>query len=90
MKWYNEEWSKQEFRGLCEITRRCREDMHEPDNEGITAVVTGKYLDNACGNEIGTNEIVVELRDSTRGICARVNLATLIAFARMATIIQED
>jgi hypothetical protein len=80
--------------GLVEFTKHCREDMHEPDNEGITATVIGGHLDNAFGarvfDELSTEygEFVVRLiqHDENENVIAwhDVNLADLIALARKA------
>lgn len=69
---------------LLEVTHNCRPDMHEPDEQGITAVVTGFQLDNAMGESPYDNygEFTVGLK---RGEADRewFNLATLIALARV-------
>lgn len=51
-------------------------DWHEPDAE---ARVEGKCLDNACGEDLGTGEMIVVLRAGKRAL--RINLATLLALA---------
>ena len=76
---------------LNAITTGCRDDMHEPDEQGITAKVIGTCLDNACGEDIsdeanfrGYQEMIVIIErgeDSTP-----FNLATLIALARKAKL----
>lgn len=71
---------------LVEITANCREDMHEPDNQDVEAVVTGNHLDNAMGHTPKDNcdEFIVTL---TRGNSVEhFNLATLIALARKAEL----
>ena len=70
---------------LLTITEDCRIDMHEPDEQDVSARVYGQHLDNAMGESItiddGFQEYVVILR---RGIAAeKFNLATLIALARI-------
>jgi hypothetical protein len=76
---------------LLEITKGCREDMHEPDEQELTASVIGEKLDNAFGEGIipygienGFQEYVVILRRyTTDGFkIEKFNLATLIALAR--------
>lgn len=80
---------------LLDITRGCRPDMHEPDEQGLTAIVTGLSLDNAFGNQRmlvretpEAEEIVVTLRRDQDGAGwysqIQINLATLIALARKA------
>jgi hypothetical protein len=70
---------------LLEITDGCRRDMHEPDNQGVSAKMTGHMLDNAHGDAPNTHELVVsierEIDNGHRTEC--FNLATLIAFARL-------
>jgi hypothetical protein len=72
---------------LLEITEGCREDMHEPDEQDLSASVVGNHLDNAFGEDIdegqmgrGSQEFVVFLERN--GMYSKFNLATLIAFAR--------
>jgi len=87
---------KKSFDNLLEITNGCRSDMHEPDEQGLTAIVTGLKLDNTDGNQrqiYRTNpeaeEIIITLRRiwDEEGTYSQVeiNLATLIALARRAT-----
>ena len=55
-----------------------RENWHEPDEQQVTACVTGKYFDNA-----GTkNEQMVVLSSPNAGEF-RINLATLCAIASL-------
>lgn len=61
-----------------------RKDWHEPDEQEVTAIVKGRQLDNAGGDE-GLDqedpiEKVVELYIDGEAIC-RINLATLLALA---------
>lgn len=73
---------------LLDITKGCRVDMHEPDEQDISALVVGDHLDNAFGEIIagdaikqGYQEYVVVLK---RGIETEAfNLASLIALARI-------
>lgn len=81
---------------LLTITDGCRADMHEPDEQGISAHVVGYRLDNACGEYIsdkaiieGWQEYIVILHKDGRD--ERFNLASLIALARMgARTIQAE
>lgn len=81
------------FQEVAAITSDCRDDMHEPDEQGLEAHVVGWKLDNACVDHIdveflerGTQEIVVVLtRDHGRRV-EKFNLARLIALARMAKL----
>lgn len=69
---------------LLKATNGCREDMHEPDEQGISAIVTGYRLDNAMGDNPSNNlsEFTVGIvRDSVK--TEWFNLATLIALARI-------
>jgi hypothetical protein len=85
-----------ELRRLKEITKSCRPDMHEPDEQGISAMVVGDHLDNAHGNRVGPGykierglcyqEFVVVLKNEDTGEMESFNLATLIALARKASI----
>jgi hypothetical protein len=68
---------------LIKITRGCREDMHEPDEQEIHAIVHGKILDNAFGNDLKHNEINIIIERGTKE-CEVFNLADLIALARKA------
>ena len=36
---------------LLVITKGCRYDMHEPDEQGLTAIVTGLHPNNALGHQ---------------------------------------
>lgn len=76
---------------LLSITDGCRCDMHEPDEQNITARVVGDHLDNAFGEDVrvsavveGYQEFVVVLRRGAAVEC--FNLATLIALARRANL----
>ncbi len=77
---------------LLAITDGCRDDMHEPDEQGLSARVVGSHLDNAFGDHIsgeflekGYQELVVILnRDDGRA--EKFNLASLIALARKASV----
>ena len=76
------------LRQLKLFTVDCRHDMHEPDEQGISAEVIGDHLDNAMGNHImiepnARQEFVVLLRNEDNDEL-HVNLADLIALARLA------
>ena len=91
---------KKDLERLLKITKGCREDMHEPDEQGVKAKVIGDHLDNAFGDSIridaiidgyqefvvihGYQEFVVIL--NREGHIEKFNLATLIALARKADI----
>src|SRR5271166_4617857 len=80
------------LRRLNSITANCREDMHEPDEQNVSADVVGTHLDNAMGSckpprNCGEFQVVIR---NTSGDSARshkteyFNLASLIALARKA------
>lgn len=83
---------REELNRLQNITRGCRPDMHEPDEQGIKARVVGDHLDNAMGEYISADQIeggyqefvVILERDGIER--EKINLATLIALARRADI----
>jgi hypothetical protein len=88
---------KKSLENLLDITRGVRRDMHEPDEQGITAMVTGLKLDNTDGDarqlyqsNPESEEIVVTLRRTwdEHGTYSQIqiNLATLIALARLAPV----
>lgn len=80
---------KKDRDALIEFTKGCDIEMHEPDNDDVSARVVGDHLDNAFGEAIreeamaeGYQEFVVILK---RGVKThRINLATLIAIARLS------
>lgn len=79
---------KETLERLQQITEGCREDMHEPDEQGLSAEVHGNQLDNAFPAASVSHEFRVKL---TRGHenefdTEYFNLATLIALARKADI----
>ena len=59
-----------------------RKDWHEPDEQGISAKVIGKQLDNTFGEMIDfpNREYVVVLYHNKKEV-GRINLATLLAVA---------
>lgn len=88
-------WGKQaaEFIDFADAMEP-RQDWHEPDEQGIEAVVHGSRLDNACGDSLKSGEFVIELKPSVypstgiRGVLnnnmqlppsATINLADLLA-----------
>jgi hypothetical protein len=76
---------------LCDVTTECRGDMHEPDEQGIKAVVLGDHLDNAMGADPDTNygEFTVGIQqweDDVVVNTAWFNLADLIALARTSAV----
>ena len=81
--------------GLREFTKECKWDMHEPDEEGITAVVFGDSFDNAFGEAImdegaGFQEMVVVLYNEDKDTIFKINLASLVAIARQAKLTDES
>jgi hypothetical protein len=77
---------------LLDVTKGCRDDMHEPDEQEVAARVVGTVLDNAFGNGVeedalvqGHQELVIIIERDLNGGKRRwekFNLATLIAMAR--------
>lgn len=69
-------------------TASCRDDMHEPDEQGISAVVSGYHLDNSMGDIPHDNfgEFTVGISDNGGKSYQWFNLATLIALARKAEL----
>jgi hypothetical protein len=82
---------KRTLERLLEITKTCRPDMHEPDEQGVSAIVTGTHLDNAMGDDPYHNccELTVGIQkrdmDGSRET-EWFNLSTLIALARKAKL----
>lgn len=81
-----------DLKRLRRITDSCRPDMHEPDEQDVSARVVGTHLDNAFGDSVaeeaiarGYQEFVVILKRAGRKE-QRFNLANLIALARMAKV----
>jgi len=77
---------------LLNITIGCRSDMHEPDEQGLSATVIGDYLDNMFGNSNASGELIIALErrdendeDDENDIfnVKTFNLADLIALARI-------
>jgi hypothetical protein len=91
------EYLKDTLQRLQVITKDCRDDMHEPDQQGIKASVIGNHLDNAFGDSIlpialdgGYQEFVVTIdrEDEETGEVTRerFNLANLIALAKLVKL----
>jgi hypothetical protein len=81
--------------GLKAVTAPCRDDMHEPDEQGLKCHVVGDHLDNACGNNVSEKAVVERYQeyvvclerfdeDNRRFVREQINLADLIALARLA------
>lgn len=88
-----------ELNALNQFTVECREDMHEPDEQGLSASVVGTDFNNADGDVLDSNlllegrqEIVVILRSDEREegtgfrITHKINLASLVALAKQAVL----
>lgn len=84
---------QRDLKRLRAITRGCRADMHEPDEQDLKCRVVGDHLDNAFGEHInaeaiirGSQEFVVVLeRITEHGVQIEAfSLANLIALARFA------
>lgn len=74
------EGMRPELKQLRAFLKDCRIDMHEPDEQDVSAQITGDHLDNAgCGPEF----TVVLTRHGKKH---SINLATLIAMARLAAL----
>ncbi len=73
---------------LEKITINCRDNMHEPDEQGLTVRITGMRFDNAHGDDPDTNhqEFTVGIFDEFDEKEEWFNLATLIALARKAKL----
>ena len=76
---------------LRKITKDCRDDMHEPDEQGISVIVSGYHLDNAMGDNPCDNcgeftIAVIKNRGMSNEEWEWFNLATLIALARKARL----
>ena len=71
---------------LHQQTEGCRGDMHEPDEQDVSAVVKGDHLDNAMGADPDFNhgELTVGIKKGVHTLW--FNLADLIALARQAKL----
>lgn len=69
---------------LLFITNGCREDMHEPDEQGVSVMFTGLSFDNAMGDDPYNNcqEMTIGITN-INGETEWFNLASLIALARI-------
>lgn len=90
-------------RRLLDVTKDCRPDMHEPDEQGLDAIMTGWDFNNSAGDEPydyamgrgyghgNLGEMTVALVKSNNGddVVGRFwfNLATLFAFARIGAFV---
>lgn len=52
------------LRRLNAMTDGCRDDMHEPDEQGVDAVVSGYIFDNAMGDDPieNTGELTIGIK----------------------------
>jgi len=76
---------------LQELAKRLgvRSDWHEPDEQGLEAVIFGKGLDNAMGSGYGVTKALEPDQDGEMNVvllkdgepCAAINLAWLLAWA---------
>ena len=77
--------SKDQLKSLAK-TLNVRKDWHEPDEQGLEAIVTGSNFDNAgffgshCNLPEAQKELCVTLYQNSKPI-AEINLATLFSFA---------
>lgn len=81
---------------LWEVTKGCREDMHEPDEQNVRAFFYGHKFDNAHGDKPNIymdlpahTEMCVAIEQENHQGEVQVewfNLATLIALARKANL----
>lgn len=83
---------QEKLQELIEFTKECRDDMHEPDEQGIKARVVGDHLDNACGESVTADAVVRNYQEyvvvlDKGGDSFKINLATLIAIARKSILI---
>ncbi len=79
---------KEMLERLNKITSKCREDMHEPDEQGLELATTGYRFDNAFSDDPNTNrgEFTIRLMNENSYEWEWFNLATLIALARKAKL----
>lgn len=82
------EYMKPDLARLLAKLHNCRIDMHEPDEQEITAIVTGTHLDNAMGDNPNNNccEFTVGIGNMDGNDREWFNLASLIALARLAKL----
>lgn len=81
---YRDKKTREIVTRLRSVTSACREDMHEPDEQGVYAKVQGNHLDNAMGStpEQNCGEIVVLVGNENSGQKEWFNLADLLAIVR--------
>lgn len=72
-------------RDLLEITKKCRPDMHEPDEQEVDAFVVGRRFDNSGMD----TEMMVAIVNYTTGKRDDFNLASLIAMARIGAAVVD-
>lgn len=74
-------------RELKQFLKHCRRDMHEPEEDGVSAIVVGDHLDNALGNRVIESLVIAEHQEyivvlkKDDGEKMLINLADLIALA---------
>jgi hypothetical protein len=66
------------------ITRDCREDMHEPDEQDLELAVFDGSFDNAMMDDTEAYIVLHRTDDEGKVTADKFNLACLIALARMA------
>ena len=79
--------SKKLRKCLREFLQECRDDMHRPDEQGVTVKIHGNDLDDAisgsCTNKLCRgNEFTIAIHRKDKDDVLYVNLASLIALAR--------
>ena len=76
----HEMWNKEAdgFIAFADVMKP-RQDWHEPDEQGIEAIVHGSRLDNACGDSLKSGELVIGLSASNSMEHVTINLADLLA-----------
>lgn len=87
----------QMLKHLQQVTKDCRENMHEPDEQNLTVLIRGHIFDNSMGSHPDKNqgEITIGFVDDTVPPYLQdekaewFNLANLIALARKANIIEN-
>ena len=77
---WEDKYLKDTLDRLARVTKGCRKSMHEPDEQDVDAKVAGWVLDNAGSSA----EICIFISQGDR--TEVINLATLIALARLAKV----
>lgn len=73
---------------LLKATEGCRTDMHEPDEQGLSAKVIGEKLDNAFGEDVTINGLTFGYQEMVFVLIKNdvktfsFNMASLLALAR--------